>query len=170
MYTSAAKILFLIIKLKDYSIGFSSDTKVFEGFTEQFNGTDILVLNLLRPNSVKCKRHMCTDEVIPYLNNIFPNLKGLIITHFGSYMDSLYSSKNYVHSQVKKLIEMTNIKSVIGAEDGMKIKIDKILVKNFKKKKDLILNLKLIKPMPIFESRRFKSIISKSRFHHWTNY
>jgi len=121
----------IIIKLKDYSIGFSSDTKVFEGFTEQFIGTDILVLNLLRPNSVKCKRHMCTDEVIPYLNNIFPNLKGLIITHFGSYMDSIYSSKNYVHSQLKKLIEMTNIKSVIGAEDGMKIKIDKILSKKF---------------------------------------
>lgn len=113
--------------LKDYSLAFTSDTKVFDGFSQQFSGVNILVLNLLRPNSITCKRHVCTDEVIPYLNKIEPQLDGLIITHFGSYMDSPRSLKNFVPSQVEKLKEKTNIKNVIAAEDGLKIKIMKLL-------------------------------------------
>jgi len=109
--------------LKDYTIAFSSDTRVFEGFSEQFSGVDVLVLNLLRPDSVVCRRHLCTDEVIPYLNKIKPTLKGLLITHFGSYMDSPFSSKNFIPSQLKKFKEKTNINKVIAAEDGAKIKL-----------------------------------------------
>ena len=113
--------------LKEYSLAFTSDTKVFDGFSQQFSGVNILVLNLLRPNSIACKRHVCTDEVIPYLNKIEPQLDGLIITHFGAYMDSHRSPKNFVPSQVKKLKEMTNIKHVIAAEDGLKIKLAELL-------------------------------------------
>jgi ribonuclease BN (tRNA processing enzyme) len=109
--------------LKNYTIAFSSDTRVFEGFSEQFSGVDILVLNLLRPDSVVCRRHLCTDEVIPYLNKIKPSLKGLLITHFGSYMDSPFSPKNYIPSQIEKLKDNTNINKIIAAEDGAKIKI-----------------------------------------------
>jgi ribonuclease BN (tRNA processing enzyme) len=109
--------------LKDYTIAFSSDTRVFEGFSEQFSGVDILVLNLLRPDSIVCRRHLCTDEVIPYLNKINPSLKGLLITHFGSYMDSPFSPTNYIPSQIKKLKDNTNINKIIAAEDGAKIKI-----------------------------------------------
>lgn len=116
-----------IFKLKNYSIGFSSDTKVFEGFSDQFSGIDILVLNLLRPNAVTCRRHLCTDEVIPYLNKISPTLKGLLITHFGSYMDSSFSPQNFVPSQITKLREKTNINTIIAAEDGVKIKISNFL-------------------------------------------
>ncbi len=115
-------------KLKDYSIAFSSDTRVFDGFSEQFSGVNILVLNLLRPDSVTCRRHLCTDEVIPYLNKINPNLDGLIITHFGSYMDGPRSDKNLVPGQVKKFQEETDIKNVIGAKDGLKIKISDLLM------------------------------------------
>ncbi len=113
--------------LKNYSLAFTSDTMVFDDFSKEFSGSNILVLNLLRPNSIVCKRHLCTDEVIPYLNNIDPPLDGLIITHFGSYMDSPRSTKNYVPSQVKKLQETTNIKNIIAAEDGLKIKIRELL-------------------------------------------
>ncbi len=116
-----------IIKLEDYSIAFSSDTKVFDGFSEQFSGVDLLVLNLLRPDSIQCRRHVCTDEVIPYLNKITPPLKGLLITHFGSYMDSPFSPKNYIPSQLTKLREETNVKTIIAAEDGSKIKISNFL-------------------------------------------
>ena len=118
----------LIFKLNEYTIAFTSDTKVFEGFSEQFSGVDVLVLNLLRPDSIQCRRHVCTDEVIPYLNNIKPSLKGLIITHFGSYMDSTFSSKNFVPSQLEKLRGKTNIKNIIAAEDGLKIKIEELIV------------------------------------------
>ena len=113
--------------LKDYSIAFSSDTRIYEGFSEEYSGVDILVLNLLRPDSIVCKRHLCTDEVIPYLNKIDPPLSGLIISHFGTYMDSAKSTKNYVPSQVKKLQETTNIKNILAAEDGLKIKITELL-------------------------------------------
>ena len=114
-------------KLKDYSLAFTSDTMVYDGFSEEFSGVNILILNLLRPDSKICRRHLCTDEVIPYLNKIDPPLNSLIITHFGSYMDSPRSTKNYVPSQVKKLQESTNIKNVIATEDGLKLKIKELL-------------------------------------------
>ena len=114
--------------LKDYSLAYTSDTKVFDGFSNQYSGVDILILNLLRPDSITCKRHVCTDEVIPYLNRIDPPLNSLIITHFGSYMDGPRSNRNYVPSQVKKLKEKTNIDNIIAAEDGLKLNIDELLV------------------------------------------
>jgi ribonuclease BN (tRNA processing enzyme) len=117
----------IIFKLENYSIAFTSDTKIFEGFSEQYSGIDVLVLNLLRPDAITCRRHVCTDEVIPYLNNITPSLKGLLITHFGSYMDSNFSQTNYVPSQLAKLQKETNIKTIIAAEDGSKIKISDFL-------------------------------------------
>ncbi len=113
--------------LKKYSIAFTGDTMVFDGFSEQFSGVNILVLNLLRPDSVTCRRHLCTDEVIPYLNDINPTLDGLIITHFGSFMDGPRSKFNKVPSQVKKFQNMTNIKNIIAAEDGLKTRISDIL-------------------------------------------
>jgi ribonuclease BN (tRNA processing enzyme) len=114
-------------KLKDYTIAFTSDTMVFDGFSEQFSDVNILILNLLRPDSVTCKRHLCTDEVIPYLNRIDPPLDSLIITHFGSFMDGPRSDKNHVPSQVKKFEEKTNIKRILAAKDGLKIKIKELL-------------------------------------------
>lgn len=117
----------IIFNHEDYSIAFSSDTMVFDGFSEQFSGVNILILNLLRPDSVKCNRHLCTDEVIPYLNEIEPPLEGIIITHFGTFMDGPGSNNNYVPSQVEKLKERTKIKNVISAEDGLKIKISELL-------------------------------------------
>lgn len=113
--------------LKNYSLAYTSDTMVFDGFVEQFSGVNILVLNLLRPDSIICKRHLCTDEVIPYLNQINPSLDTLIITHFGSYMDGPRSKKNHVPSQVKKFEENTKIRNVIAAEDGLKLKINELL-------------------------------------------
>jgi len=117
----------LKFKLDNYTIAFSSDTRVFNGFSEQFSGVNILVLNLLRPDSITCKRHLCTDEVIPFLNRIEPRLDALLLTHFGAYMDSSKSKKNFIPSQVKKLKENTSIKNVIAAEDGMKVKISNLL-------------------------------------------
>ncbi len=113
--------------LNNYSIGFSSDTNIFKEFSEQFDGVDILVLNLLRPNTVRCKRHLCTDDVIPFLNDIKPVPKVLIITHFGAYMDSPLSPKNFVPSQVEKLKVKTRIDKIIPANDGLKLKVKNLL-------------------------------------------
>ncbi|MHA1764021.1 MAG: MBL fold metallo-hydrolase [Promethearchaeota archaeon] len=113
--------------LENYSIAFTSDTIVFPGFSEQYNNVNILVLNLLRPNNITCKQHLCTDQVLPYLNKINPPLDCLIITHFGSYMDGPRTNENRVPSQVKKFRQFTNIKKVIAAEDGFKLKIKELL-------------------------------------------
>ncbi|MFX1374822.1 MAG: MBL fold metallo-hydrolase [Promethearchaeota archaeon] len=118
----------VIFKLEEYSIAYTSDTMVFDDFSDQYSGVNILILNLLRPDSITCRRHLCTDEVIPYLNKIDPPLDSLIITHFGSYMDGPRSNRNFVPSQVEKLLEQTNVKNVIAAEDGLKLKIEKLLV------------------------------------------
>ncbi len=127
MHTDKVEGFGLKFKLKNYSIGFTSDTSVFEGFSEQFSGVDILILNLLRPDSVTCKRHLSTDQVIPYLNKITPPLKSLIITHFGSFMDGHRSGDNRVPGQVTKLKKLTSIKHVLAAEDGLKIKINNLI-------------------------------------------
>ena len=113
--------------LENYSLAYTSDTMVFDGFSKQYNGVNILILNLLRPDSVTCKRHVCTDEVIPYLNKIDPHLETLIISHFGSFMDGPRSQKNHVPSQVAKLQKRTNIKRIVAAEDGLKLKINELL-------------------------------------------
>ncbi len=117
----------LKFNLSDYTLGYTSDSTVFEGFAEQFNNTDVLILNLLRPDSIVCKKHLCTDQVIPYLNKINPKPATIILTHFGAYMDSPLSKKNFVPSQVEKIKKLTNIKKVIGAYDGLKLKIEKLL-------------------------------------------
>ncbi len=116
------------IELDDYKIAFTSDSMVYEDFDKEYKGTNILVLNLLRPDSVKCKRHLCTDEVIPYLVKLKPELKCLIITHFGAFMDSPLSEINHIPSQVLKFQDALNIPRVIAAEDGLKLKISDIVV------------------------------------------
>ena len=113
--------------LYDYVFAYTSDTTVFPGFSKQYNDVDIMVLNLLRPDSVTCSRHLCTDQVIPYLNQITPSLKALVITHFGSFMDGPFSEKNHVPSQLAKLKNQTNIKHIVAAQDGLNISIQELL-------------------------------------------
>ncbi len=117
----------LKFKLKDYSIAYSSDSIVFDGFSEQFSGVNILILNLLRPDSIVCKEHMCTDEAIPALNKIEPPLDGLIITHFGSYMDGWRTETSVIPNQLKKLKEKTKIKHIFSADDGLKVQVKELL-------------------------------------------
>ncbi|MBA7542555.1 hypothetical protein ES705_34878 [subsurface metagenome] len=43
-------------------------------------------------------------------------------------MDGPRSKRNFVPSQVNKLQEQTNIKKIIAAEDGLKLKIDDLII------------------------------------------
>lgn len=113
--------------LDTYTLGYTSDSAIFEGFSEQFHNTDIIILNLLRPDNIICTKHLCTDQVIPYLKKIVPKPKALILTHFGVYMDSPLSKKNFVPSQVEKIKNLTRIKHVIAAHDGLKLKLADLL-------------------------------------------
>jgi hypothetical protein len=42
-------------------------------------------------------------------------------------MDSDYSKKNFVPSQVEKIKQLTNIDTVIAAEDGLRLAIKDLL-------------------------------------------
>ncbi|OLS15173.1 MAG: beta-lactamase domain-containing protein [Promethearchaeota archaeon CR_4] len=70
----------------DYCIGFTSDTEIFPEFVATYSDCDILVCNLLRPESYHCDRHMTTNEVLPYLEELRQKylLKAVILTHLGA--------------------------------------------------------------------------------------
>ncbi len=70
----------------DYCIGFTSDTEVFPAFVPTYLDCDILVLNLLRPANFHCDRHMTTNEVLPYLEDLRQHhaLKAVVLTHLGA--------------------------------------------------------------------------------------
>lgn len=107
-----------------YVVAFTGDSEVFDGFAEQFADVDLLVLNLLRPDNIHCDRHMCTTEVIPYLEAIQP--KHIILTHFGARMVSDWYPKSNVPRQVKTIAKRTGIPTEAAA-DGKRFQIRKLL-------------------------------------------
>ncbi|MHA1392807.1 MAG: MBL fold metallo-hydrolase [Promethearchaeota archaeon] len=109
-----------------YKIAFTSDTEIFNGYIKQYKGVDILIANVLRPDSKYCPRHATIDEIIPAIKEIKP--KAVILTHFGAFMDSIWSKQNLVPQQVEKVQQAVgNSIKIIGAEDGQKISIKDLL-------------------------------------------
>ncbi len=93
-------------------------------YPEQYADVDLLVLNLLRPDNIHCDRHVCTEEVIPYLQRVQP--KFVILTHFGARMVSDWYPKSSVPRQVKRIRDETGIPTE-AAHDGARFNIRKIL-------------------------------------------
>src|SRR5271157_185019 len=69
-----------------YTIAFTSDSEPFNGYVENYRGVDVLVANLLRPDDIVCRGHICTDQFIPLLQEIKPAI--CILVHFGRRMDN----------------------------------------------------------------------------------
>ncbi|MHA1734030.1 MAG: MBL fold metallo-hydrolase [Promethearchaeota archaeon] len=107
-----------------YVVGFTGDSEVFPGWAEQYADVDLLVLNLLRPDNIHCDRHLCTDEVIPYLVKAAP--RAIILTHFGARMVSDWFPKSSVPRQVRKIEGATGIPTR-AASDGAHFNIRKLL-------------------------------------------
>jgi ribonuclease BN (tRNA processing enzyme) len=102
-----------------YRIAFTSDTEPFDGYAAQYSGVDVLVANLLRPDDVICRGHICTDQLIPLLQEICPRI--CILVHFGRRMDS-QEGGNHVPEQVRKIQDAVGPSTVvIGSEDGLVI-------------------------------------------------
>ncbi|MHA1728040.1 MAG: MBL fold metallo-hydrolase [Promethearchaeota archaeon] len=112
---------------KRYRLACTSDTEIYPDYSEVYKGVDVLIANVLRPDSKHCDRHTAVDEIIPELKKIRP--KAFIMTHFGAYMDSRYSNGDLVPSQVEKIQNAVgdDVK-VIGAKDGMRINLNKFLL------------------------------------------
>lgn len=109
-----------------YRIGFTSDTEIYPGFTEVYSELDILVANVLRPSDEVCPRHACVEDLIPALKLAKP--KVCILTHFGAMFDPPWSNNNIIEKQIRYIQKSVGESmKIIGAQDGMKIKITDLL-------------------------------------------
>jgi ribonuclease BN (tRNA processing enzyme) len=99
-----------------YNLAFTSDTEPFVDYVNNYRGVDVLVANLLRPDGITCRGHMCTDQFIPLLREIKPTI--CILVHFGRRMDN-EAEGNKVPAQVQKIQAAVGTETiVIGSEDG----------------------------------------------------
>lgn len=109
-----------------YSIAFTSDTEPFPDYISNYRDVDVLVANLLRPDDIVCRGHMCTDQLIPLLQEIKPAI--CILVHFGRRMDNDIEG-NQVPQQVQKIQDaMVDCNTIIiGPSDGQVIEFAKVL-------------------------------------------
>jgi len=108
-----------IFELNDKKIGYTSDTEYNEEIASQYKGCDLLIANVLRPNNAKWPMHMCTQELIKFIEACKVN--NVIIQHFG--MKMLRSGPEREAS----IIRSSTGKNVIAAKDGLVIEIEKFL-------------------------------------------
>ncbi len=107
----------------DYCIGFTADTEVFPAFVPTYADCDILVCNLLRPENYHCDRHMTTNEVLPYLEDLRQHhaLKAVVLTHLGARWGS-DRFKPMVVPQMQKMKARLNC-PVLPAAFGLKVRV-----------------------------------------------
>lgn len=102
-----------------YSVGFTSDTAAFPGYSDEFANVDVLVANVLRPSYEKCRGHLSIQEFIPLLQEIQPKI--CILTHFGSRMVHP-DNGNLLQEQINAIRQKVNSSiSVIPATDGLSL-------------------------------------------------
>jgi phosphoribosyl 1,2-cyclic phosphodiesterase len=111
---------------KCYKIGFTSDTEIYRDFGKNYTDLDVLIANVLRPGGIVCPRHACVDQILPELKIAKP--KVCIITHFGAMFDGPTSNSNLITEQMNYMQEfLGNRTRIIGAQDGMRLKIQELL-------------------------------------------
>jgi ribonuclease BN (tRNA processing enzyme) len=75
-----------IFEIDNRIIGYTSDTGYFKSLPRQFEGVEVLIINVLRPDNELLGNHLATDEVIKILNGMKKKPRAVIITHFGMKM------------------------------------------------------------------------------------
>lgn len=104
------------LKIKDFSISYTSDTEYFEDLHEHHQGADVLIASVIRPGSEKIRGHMCTDDFTKLVGDVSPKLA--IMTHLGMKMIMDNASK-----EAKTVEDQTGVNTV-AAYDGMKVDLD----------------------------------------------
>ncbi len=118
-----------------YTIAFTSDTAEFPEYVKTYKGVDILVANILRPDDIKCGKHMTINEFIPLLKRIKPKI--CVLIHFGGYMDNP-NNGDRVPEQIAKVQGAVGEQTrVVGGEDGLRIKFSAVLHETKEKKNSL---------------------------------
>jgi phosphoribosyl 1,2-cyclic phosphodiesterase len=96
-------------------ISYTGDTEYFDGISDLYMGSRVLILNVIRPRKDRLKWHLCSHDVIKILNEVSPETA--ILTHFGMKMLPV-SGK-----EAKNIQEKSGVKT-IAAKDGMKFNVE----------------------------------------------
>lgn len=91
---------------------YTSDTEYFEGISEHYSGSRIMILNAIRPRSERIPRHLCVDDAIKIIKEVKPELA--ILNHFGMKMLGI------VNAEARRAEKETGVKT-ISARDGARI-------------------------------------------------
>ncbi|MCD6403679.1 MAG: MBL fold metallo-hydrolase [Nanoarchaeota archaeon] len=107
-------------------IGFTSDTKYFKGLGKQFEGMDVLVLNVLSPEPRRWA-HLCTEDAIKILREMRRKPGLVIITHFGMGM-----IRAGPINEARRISKESGV-SCIAAKDGMRLDLSQTSLGSFGK-------------------------------------
>ena len=100
-------------------LSYVSDTYYSDDIAEQYKGTRVLLLPVTTPSGNRIKGHMCTDDAIPFLKIVRPEL--CIFIHLGIVM-----LKHNPVAQAKMVEDATGVRTIVG-EDLMTLDIGKEL-------------------------------------------
>ncbi len=101
-------------------ISYVTDTYYSDEIAEQYKGSRIVFLPITTPSGNRINGHMCTDDAIPFLNIVKPEL--CIFIHLGIVM-----LKHDAYKQAKMVEDATGIRTVVG-EDLMTLDVGEDLV------------------------------------------
>jgi len=94
-------------------ISYMPDSEYFEGVEQDYGGTRLLILSVLRPSGMPWKGHMTTDDAIRIIEETKP--ERAIITHFG--MKMIFRGPKREAS----IIESKTGVPTTAASDGMRV-------------------------------------------------
>jgi len=105
-----------VVDTKNGRIGYTSDTAPFEGLAKQFEGCELLILNVLKPGAQKWKTHLCSEDVVAILKEVKPKLA--VIRGFGAKI-----VKAHPTYEAREIQKRSGVQTV-AAYDGMRIDLD----------------------------------------------
>lgn len=101
--------------LRNKVVTYSSDTNFNEDLVMYYKGSDVLVLNVLRPDDMKLLKHLTVGEATRLIQESQP--KKAVMTHFGRLLVAAD-----MDGIAEKISDETGIE-VIAARDGMIVKL-----------------------------------------------
>ena len=102
------------------TISYVSDTYYSDEIAEQYKGSRVVFLPITTPSGNRIPGHMCTDDAIPFLNIVKPEL--CIFIHLG-----IVLLKHDPVSQAKMVEDATGVRTIAG-EDLMTLDVGKDLI------------------------------------------
>ncbi|MDK2789850.1 MAG: hypothetical protein PWP15_357 [Methanothermococcus sp.] len=97
-------------------IGYTSDTELLESLVEDFDGTRVLIANVIRKKNERVIGHLCANDLIDLLNAMSKKPELVVMNHMGIKMTNPIKEAEYIN-------ENTGGVNVIPAKIGLKIEL-----------------------------------------------